>query len=194
MKLQPNTEYNIGLTKHVTIRLNLNDNCLPNDEVVKNRYNYIQCKENYTVNLLKQNLLENNSKLCWIPLADFFIKQMNISSIEACYTRENMNTINNVMQETMSKAESKIISCPELCSADLFTLSENENPIFSEKSENVTEVYLSWDDLDVLIEEEYLLLDFNAIVSAVGGSLGLFLGFSCLDFLLKLLSKIETYT
>jgi len=105
-----------------------------------------------------------------------------------------MNTINNVMQETMSKAVSKIISCPELCSADLFTLSENENPIFSEKSENVTEVYLSWDDLDVLIEEEYLLLDFNAIVSAVGGSLGLFLGFSCLDFLLKLLSKIETYT
>ncbi len=31
-------------------------------------------------------------------------------------------------------------------------------------------------------QEEVLLLDFNAIVSAVGGSLGLFLGFSCLDF------------
>ena len=26
------------------------------------------------------------------------------------------------------------------------------------------------------------MFDFNAIVSAVGGSLGLFLGFSCLDF------------
>jgi hypothetical protein len=44
-----------------------------------------------------------------------------------------------------------------------------------------------------LREEEYLLFDFNAIVSAVGGSLGLFLGFSCLDFLLRLLAKVENF-
>ncbi len=30
------------------------------------------------------------------------------------------------------------------------------------------------------VEEEYELFDANEIVSAVGGSLGLFLGFSCL--------------
>jgi len=34
-------------------------------------------------------------------------------------------------------------------------------------------------------------MDWNAIVAAIGGSLGLFLGFSCLDFLLKFLSQIE---
>ena len=34
---------------------------------------------------------------------------------------------------------------------------------------------------DVLVYEEYLLFDFNAIVSSVGGSLGLFIGFSFLQ-------------
>ncbi len=34
---------------------------------------------------------------------------------------------------------------------------------------------------EVVILEEYLVYDFNDIVSSVGGSLGLFLGFSCLE-------------
>ncbi len=32
----------------------------------------------------------------------------------------------------------------------------------------------------VTVEEQYELFDVNEIVSAVGGSMGLFLGFSCL--------------
>ena len=31
----------------------------------------------------------------------------------------------------------------------------------------------------IYVEKEVLMYDFNAIISAVGGSLGLFLGFSC---------------
>ena len=34
---------------------------------------------------------------------------------------------------------------------------------------------------DVTVWEEYRLFDLNAILSALGGSLGLFVGFSCLD-------------
>ncbi len=67
-------------------------------------------------------------------------------------------------------------------------MKQKVNPFFTE---NHTEIYFYWENLDVLVEEEYLLMDFNAIVSAVGGSLGLFLGFSCLDFLLKMLSRVE---
>jgi len=35
------------------------------------------------------------------------------------------------------------------------------------------------------------IYDFNAIVSAVGGSLGLFLGFSCLGVTHEFLEKLE---
>jgi hypothetical protein len=41
-----------------------------------------------------------------------------------------------------------------------------------------------------MIQEEYLLYDFNAIISAVGGNLGLFVGFSCLSFVEIITVKI----
>ena len=43
--------------------------------------------------------------------------------------------------------------------------------------------------MKVEFSEQYTLYDFNAIVSAVGGSLGLFLGFSFFDFV-KVLLKL----
>ena len=44
---------------------------------------------------------------------------------------------------------------------------------------------------DVLVYEEYLLFDFNAIVSSVGGSLGLFVGFSFLQCAMSIFGLTE---
>ena len=43
-------------------------------------------------------------------------------------------------------------------------------------------MYLYFTEMEVEAREEVLLYDMGNIVAAVGGSLGLFLGFSCLDF------------
>ena len=45
----------------------------------------------------------------------------------------------------------------------------------------LTSMWLTFSTTDVTIIEEVLLFDFSAILSAVGGSLGLFIGFSFLD-------------
>ena len=58
---------------------------------------------------------------------------------------------------------------------------------------NISELFFQWEDENVIIEEEYLLMDLNAIVSAIGGSLGLFLGFSWLQVLLQIIQKIENW-
>ncbi len=42
-------------------------------------------------------------------------------------------------------------------------------------------MFVRFETNDVIVLEEYLLYDFNDIIAAVGGSLGLFLGFSCLQ-------------
>ena len=42
----------------------------------------------------------------------------------------------------------------------------------------------------IQVEEEYVVVDFFALVASVGGSLGLFLGFSVLDCLLHLKSGL----
>lgn len=36
-------------------------------------------------------------------------------------------------------------------------------------------------ETEVRVKEEFLIYDLNAIVAAIGGSLGLFLGFSCYE-------------
>ena len=50
-------------------------------------------------------------------------------------------------------------------------------------------------NMEIDITEEVLLFDFSAIVAAVGGSMGLFLGFSCyslaLDFCTVLQRRIK---
>ena len=45
--------------------------------------------------------------------------------------------------------------------------------------------------LNVLVNEEYLLYDLNNIVSAVGGSMGLFLSFSFLKCFMCALGSLE---
>ncbi len=48
---------------------------------------------------------------------------------------------------------------------------------------NYSMVYIAYHTTMVMVSEEYKLFDFGAIVAAVGGSLGLFLGFSCWQFI-----------
>jgi len=172
-------------------RENLKSNCMSDEDVKQRGYSHIKCIEMYAVHLLRQKILETGKKPCWIPQADFFIKQMNDTSIGVCQTREDMKTMADVMQTVMSKTERRISACLEPCTTEHISITEKVNPFFKDMNSNLTELYFTWDHLDVLIEEEYLLMDFNAIVAAIGGSLGLFLGFSCLDFLFKCLSKIE---
>ncbi len=44
---------------------------------------------------------------------------------------------------------------------------------------------------DVQVYEEYLIYDVNGMIGSIGGLLGLFLGFSFLDFILYFIEKIQ---
>jgi hypothetical protein len=190
LKLEPKTEYNFGTTKTITKRLNLRNNCLEDKEIEKAGYDHVKCVETYLINLLKQKLTENGKKLCWIPQAEYFFQRMKETKIEACQTIAEMEFVSNETTKVMILADKKNPECPVPCTVDTVKITERNNPILASNS-SATELFIYWDTLEVSIEEEYLLFDFNAIVSAVGGSLGLFLGFSCLDFLLKLMAKVE---
>ena len=54
-----------------------------------------------------------------------------------------------------------------------------------------TALWITFVTTDVTIIEEVLLFDFTAIVAAVGGSLGLFIGFSFLDVFKLAINKIS---
>ena len=59
-------------------------------------------------------------------------------------------------------------------------------------NEDKTILYAKYASSKVKIEEEYSLMGANAIVSATGGSLGLFLGFSCYGAIWNIFEMIET--
>ena len=58
--------------------------------------------------------------------------------------------------------------------------------------ENKTTLWVFFAGPNIKIEEEYLLMGTNAIISATGGSLGLFLGLSCYGVAWKILEKVGT--
>ena len=58
--------------------------------------------------------------------------------------------------------------------------------------ENKTALTVTYASSKVKIEEEHTLMGVNAIISATGGSLGLFLGLSCYGVAWNILETIET--
>ena len=59
-------------------------------------------------------------------------------------------------------------------------------------SSSVTFIY-SWQFTDLMIYQEYVVYDLIGIIGSIGGSLGLFLGFSFLEFIIGILNNFEAW-
>ena len=65
------------------------------------------------------------------------------------------------------------------------------NVVTEKEFQNITMLYIKYSTHKIKIEEEYILMGANAIISATGGSLGLFLGLSCYGVVWKLVDFLE---
>ena len=74
----------------------------------------------------------------------------------------------------------------------IWTKEEREDPI-SWGERNLTKAYIFYTSTSFTLEEQYHLFDVNAIVSALGGSLSLFLGFSFWQIIDATLRHISLY-
>ena len=52
-------------------------------------------------------------------------------------------------------------------------------------------LYLYYDSLETEVKTESLIMDFPNLVAAIGGNLGLFLGFSCLSIFIVTIDFIK---
>ena len=86
------------------------------------------------------------------------------------------------------------VGCPILCENVEYYLRLSKmgrNIVASEETKNTTILFAKYNTPKVKIEEEYTLMGANAIISATGGSLGLFLGLSCYGVVWKLVKMLE---
>jgi hypothetical protein len=78
--------------------------------------------------------------------------------------------------------------CPRPC--ETYQFNELQRIVFKNSSDQLSQFWIAYSDTGVPIHQEVLLYDFNAIIAAVGGSLGLFIGFSVFDTFKAIIQRI----
>ena len=98
---------------------------------------------------------------------------------------ENVCKDTKAVRSTMSCifksiGKSRVDQCYDPCVLPEFKVRQRESYVPG-KPQGKARLFIYYYSVEEEIVEEYVLFDFNAIVAAVGGSMGLFLGFSFLD-------------
>ena len=106
----------------------------------------------------------------------------NKSQLPQCLTIGDFHCMERHLRDnvTRSMLDEKVTGCKRPCINNRLSY---EKRIFMQLRPlvNRSNIAIYYENTDTLVTEELLLHDFNSIISAVGGSLGLFLGFSCLQ-------------
>ena len=88
-------------------------------------------------------------------------------------------------------AEYQKLGCPMRCHHVKFHYTKSNMGTKTHVIENKTSFWPTFNHPYVTIEEEYRLFDTIAIISATGGSLGLFLGLSCYNVIWTAFEWVE---
>ena len=122
---------------------------------------------------------------CTIPMS--MLPNNRLLRKEICTDpNEARNVVSEERTATLGQTEKLRKQCPALRQSVTYRGGERMFSIHGSDSAELSIAYIFYADLSTTLEETIKLYDFNAIVSAVGGSLGLFLGFSCLDLMYAL--------
>ena len=81
------------------------------------------------------------------------------------------------------------LECPKSCKIVRYTGRKKRNPVF--KNYSNVEVDYQFPSEEVMYFKEYIIYDFVGLIGSVGGNLGLFIGFSFLDFIFYLINLVE---
>ena len=151
-----------------------NDNC----KLSETFQDHAKCLENSIRTKVKQKMRSDNLP-CYMPYISHFVDEQ----ADVCKRIDDLRqTLENISQTAESFITNSIPECPRPCLKEEFTVNLRSVPDISlQHSGSRIVFHVSFDEMNVELLEEYVLFDFGAIVGAVGGSLGLFLGFSFLD-------------
>ena len=107
----------------------------------------------------------------------------------------NMYLLSNPQEVWSLMGRYALDGCPIMCQKVRYNIRVSqlgENAMNIEEKSEVSAVYASYESSKIEINEEYLLMGVTSIISATGGSLGLFLGFSCFGAIWNIFEMIES--
>ena len=133
----------------------------------------------------------NKNFTCQNQCAPFYNKlllksKFNTGNYSLCTTNEDLACVTNHFFKNTYRASQ--------CPSSLKSIRYNKHVIKLHKlgktqaNPNSLQVFVNFHHMTKFINEEYLVYTFAGLVGNVGGNLGLFLGFSFFDLILKMLS------
>ena len=115
---------------------------------------------------------------CATPQAETFLREIvNRTDLEQCITEESYKCMNLKFSTDPLRMNEK---CPNPCKRVSYQLTHIMTTPIDMPYVGLIQLYYHENAIE--LQEEYLIFDFASILIAAGGSLGLFLGFSFLQF------------
>ena len=169
-RLLVQSQFDLPLEKEVYI-YDADGDCEKSDE-----YDFAKCLLDFARRVYVE---ADCSNVCWFPQSLFITRTLDL---RPCLTDEDtkcmtLHLMANVIEDFDAK---EVTRCKKKCSADRYSYETREDATIVYE-ENVAFVFMLFESTTYSIFEEYVLYDENTIIAGVGGSLGLFLGFSCLQ-------------
>jgi hypothetical protein len=118
--------------------------------------------------------------VCYVPHSLHITRSLGL---EACLTKADYVCMSNHLYSNVIVYidQQWAHKCKDACLKKIWSKAEREDPFPWYPGNPKSKTYLFYVSTKYALEEEYPLFDFNAIVASLGGSLGLFLGFSFLE-------------
>ncbi len=121
-------------------------------------------------------------QVCWIPQSQYVASPLELPP---CLSRESTRCMltHFYFGTVVVSDNSARTGCPRPCGERIYVARPRRDPdlLSGSSAAGVGGVFLYHRSSFYTVYEEYRLYDANAIVAGLGGSLGLFLGFSCLS-------------
>ena len=119
---------------------------------------------------------QNCSHPCWVT---------TIPGVPFCQTTKEFNCIEHVWRSQ------EFLDCVMTKKATYYSLNyRKENPYHKDKNTLKTDVYIGITSMQKVIKEEVFVLTLPDLIGSVGGSLGLFFGFSFSALLFSCLKRL----
>ena len=153
--------------------------------------------------MVKKALCALQSNYLCMKMISFCFLGKRLNQTNLCKNAVEFNVANRkanrYLKSILSQNESNS-TCLRPCttisySASLRKMSYNSKTLSSSKNTILDWVSfgLTYKDLEVTTNHEYYVMSTEALVSTIGGFLGLFLGFSCLSVINWILDNVKKY-
>ena len=128
---------------------------------------------------------------CYYPFLDSIFQsgsQPNPLNWPVCKSFAQVNNIMDRVRFTTRHRNHEV--CPIPCTTESIH-GQVTTEVLPGSVTNESKIYLYYPSLDTQVEEEIRLFGPTSIIASIGGSLGLFLGFSCLDAAMGITARIQ---